>query len=214
MNSTDHPHSRPALPAATAVVLIDVQPRFLEAMHGDTGPVLARIEQLLIICEWFELPVLATFEEPVSEKGELPDRLESQWPAGGIRFHKQSYGLTGEPEIVSALDHIGRPRLAVAGAETDVCVLQSVLGLIELGYEVHLLEDCLFSSDPHTDPAVTRMRSAGAIPCTYKTLFYELLQTDDPLAWQDQLARATQRGFVAPESLPPLSVLLLKRVIS
>ena len=87
-----------------------------------------------------------------------------------------------------------------------MCVLQSVLGLIGLGYEVFLLEDCVFSSEPHTDPAVTRMRSAGAIPCTYKMLFYELLQTDDPLAWQDQQARATQHGFVAPESLPPLTL--------
>ena len=204
MDSPGRPQSRLARPADTAVVLIDVQPRFVDGMHGDAEPVLARLEQLLIICEWFELPALATFEEPVAEKGRLPDRLESKWPAGGTTFNKRSYGLTGEPEIVSALEQIGRRRLIVAGAETDVCVLQSVLGLIGLGYEVFLLEDCVFSSEPHTDPAVTRMRSAGAIPCTYKMLFYELLQTADPLAWQDQQARATQHGFVAPESLPPL----------
>ena len=203
MDLTGRPQSHLARSADMAVVLIDVQPRFVDGMHGDTEPVLARLEQLLIICEWFELPVLATFEEPVAEKGRLPDRLQSKWPAGGVTVTKQSYGIAGEPDIVSALDQLGRSRLVVAGAETDVCVLQSVLGLIELGYEVFLLEDCLFSSEPHAGPAVARMRSAGAIPGTYKTLFYELLQTDDPLAWQDQQARATQRGFVAPESLPP-----------
>ena len=206
MDSIGRPQRRLARPADTAVVLIDVQPRFVDGMHGDAEPVLARLEQLLIICEWFELPALATFEEPVAEKGRLPDRLESKWPAGGTTFNKRSYGLTGAPEIVSALEQIGRRRLVGAGAETDVCVLQSVLGLIGLGYEVFLLEDCVFSSEPPPDPAVTRMRSAGAIPCTYKMLFYELLQTDDPLAWQDQQARATLHGFVAPESLPPLTV--------
>ena len=205
MHTTGRPQSQLARPDDLAVVLIDVQPRFVDCMHGAAEPVLARLEQLLIICEWFELPVLATFEEPVAEKGLLHERLEPHLPTTAATFTKSCYGIASEPEIVSGLEQLGRPRLAVAGSETDVCVLQSVLGLIELGYEVVLLEDCLFSSESHTDPALIRMRQAGAIPCTYKMLFYELLRTDDPLAWPDQQARAARRGFVAPESLPPLA---------
>ena len=52
--------------------------------------------------------------------------------------------------------------------------------------------------------AVARMHAAGAVPCTYKMLFYELLQTNDPAAWREQQQRAVTRGFVPPESLPPL----------
>jgi len=204
---TDPPTVSPGLlvrPPELAVVLIDVQPRFVDSMHGTAEPVLARLEQLLIICHWFELPVLATFEEPVAEKGQLAARLVPHLPKNALTFNKQSYSLAGEPEIVTALAQLGRPRLAVAGSETDVCVLQSVLGLIELGYEVLLLEDCLFSSEPSTGPAVERMRQAGAVPSTYKSLFYELLQTDDPTSWDQQQSAATRQGFIAPESLPPL----------
>ena len=191
-------------PPELAVVLIDVQPRFVDSCHTAAEPVLARLEQLLIISNWFQLPVLATFEEPVAEKGQLDPRLVPHLPDTAQTFNKQSYSLAGEPEIVTALAQLDRPRLAVAGSETDVCVLQSVLGLIELGYEVFLLEDCVFSSEPNTGPALERMRQAGAVPSTYKSLFYELLQTDDPTTWDQQHSEATRQGFVAPESLPPL----------
>lgn len=197
--------SRPvrARPAELAVLLIDVQPRFVETMHGNPEPLLARLEQLLIICEWFELPVLATFEEPVVDKGELPAQLAAIFPDNGRTFIKQSFGITGEPAISAELKQLGRRQLAVAGAETDVCILQSVLGLRESGFDVLLLEDCLFSSEPGVEAALRRMHAAGATPCTYKSLYYELLETNDTTAWQPQQERAIQRGFVAPESLPP-----------
>jgi nicotinamidase-related amidase len=204
MSSTDSP-ALLANASDLAVLLIDVQPRFLATMHAAAEPVLARLEQLLIICEWFELPVLATLEEPVAEKGPLDNRLARHLPDSAVTFTKQCYGIANEPKIVTGLEQLGRPRLVVAGSETDVCVLQSVLGLIELGYEVFLLEDCLFSSEPNTGPAVARMRQAGAVSCTYKMLYYELLKTDDPGAWSEQQSQATSRGFVAPESLPPLA---------
>ena len=72
MSSTDSP-ALLANASDLAVLLIDVQPRFLDTMHGAAGPVLARLEQLLIICEWFELPVLATLEEPVDRDAERAD---------------------------------------------------------------------------------------------------------------------------------------------
>lgn len=187
------------------VVLIDVQSRFLDGMQGSAEPILARLEQLLIICEWFELPLVATFEEPVALKGRLPARLQAKLPSKAQEFAKTSYAISGEEDIAAALRRLGRPKVAVAGSETDVCVMQSVLGLRDSGYEVLLLEDCLFSSEPNTAPALLRMRSAGAIPCTYKMLLYELLQRTFVGPPEAAEARAVQRGFVPPESLPLLS---------
>lgn len=72
---------------------------------------------------------------------------------------------------------MGKSQFAVAGGETDVCVQQSVLGLIGEGYQVFLLEDCLFSNEPHVGSAIRRMEQAGVIPTTVKTLAYELRQS-------------------------------------
>ena len=120
------------------------------------------------------MPFLATFEQPIETKGWLPERLEPFFPAHGQRHTKQTFNCCGEPSILEAIGGLGRGQIAVAGGETDVCVLQSVLGLIEAGKQVFLLEDALFSSEPNTGPAIRRMESAGAIPSTVKTLNYEL----------------------------------------
>jgi hypothetical protein len=158
-----------------AIAVIDVQPYFLEGwMAGESEPLLTRLEFLFALATVYEVPFLATFEQPVETKGWLPERLEPFFPEHGQRHTKQTFNCCGEPSIMEAIDGLGRGQIAVAGGETDVCVLQSVLGLIEAGYQVFLLEDALFSSETNTGPAIRRMERAGAIPSTVKTLNYEL----------------------------------------
>lgn len=164
-----------AQPDDLAIVVIDVQPGFLDGwMAGPSEPVLARIELLLGLATVYDLPLLATFEQPVEKKGWLPPRLDPYFPAHGQRHTKQTFNCCGEPTILTAIEGLGRSQIAVAGGETDVCVLQSVLGLIAAGKQVFLLEDALFSSEPNVGPAIRRMESAGAVPSTVKTLYYEL----------------------------------------
>lgn len=187
-----------------AVAVIDVQPYFLAGwMAGPSEPLLARLEYLLGLTTVFELPCLATFEQPVEETGWLPELLEHFFPAHGQRHTKQTFNCFAEPPIVTTLTGFGRSQIAVAGGETDVCVLQSVLGLIAAGYQVFLLEDCVFSSEPHTGPAIRRMEAAGAIPSTVKSLSYELRRTVANPSPQDRLLeRFPDLRLPRPEDLP------------
>ena len=167
-----------ATPDNVAVLVIDVQPYFLEGwMAGATEPLLARLEFLLGTARVHRLPVLATFEIPVETKGWLPERLERLFPPEGQRLVKDSFGCCGETPIHAAIAATGRECIAVAGGETDVCVLQSVLGILGMGKRVMLLEDALFSSEPNVGPAIRRMEAAGAIPATVKSFEYELRRT-------------------------------------
>ena len=175
-------------------------------MHGPREPVLIRLEQLLTIAEWFGLPLIATFEHPVEIKGWLPESLERIFPRHGQRFVKRTFNCCEEPTIRRALEHLRAKQVALSGAETDVCVLQSALGLQKMGYEVFLLEDCLFTSEPHPRPALDRMYQAGVIPCTYKMLYYELTRTVDENVWpREWPARRSEYAarIIAPEELPP-----------
>ncbi len=199
------PSHRSPLHEETAVVLIDAQASFLGAMAGDSEPLLLRLERLLMLADWLELPTIATLERPVDAKGHLPDRLQVRTP-NAIGIHEKStFDLTREPVITDAVRATRRGTVVVAGGETDVCVLQSVLGLLELGYRVYVLEDCLFSSEPDTEFAVQRMRQAGALPSSFKSFAYELTGTVDrtawPRAWQDALKERDL--FPDPETLPP-----------
>ena len=196
------------------VLLIDAQPAFWGWAFPDNDdarePVIVRLEHLLMLADWAELPVVATFEDPVAEHGELPERLEAVFPAAGQRFTKKTYDLTREWTIRQALKRLPVQQIAVAGAETDVCVLQSVLGLLRMGYQVFLLEDGLFTSEAHPGPALQRMYGAGAIPTTVKSLAYELVASTERTPWypegwidlaQDYVKPFPER-FIVPEAWP------------
>jgi len=191
------------------LLLIDAQPLFWDEMEGRVEPVMARIEQLLLLATWLELPLIATFEHPLERKGTLPERLEQLFPDHGQRLVKRTYDCCAEPSIREAIEALEVQQFAVCGAETDVCVLQSVLGLLKMGYQVFLLEDCLFTSEPNPQPAIQRMSQAGAIPCTYKTLAYELARSVDQTPWLETGAAVAQgfpERFRSPEELPPWDV--------
>ncbi len=105
--------------------------------------------------------------------------------------------------IRDAIAALGVTQFAVAGGETDVCVLQSVLGVLGMGYDVFLLEDTLFSEEPNTGPALRRMELAGAVPSTVKTLHYELRRSVAAPKTPELLA-GVGSGIVMrdPEDLP------------
>lgn len=195
-----------ATPDTTAILIIDVQPYFLDGwMAGDIESLLARLEYLLGIAQVHRLPVLATFEQPVETKGWLPERLERFFPGTGLRLVKDSFNCCGEPPIREAIAALDRECIAVAGGETDVCVLQSVLGILGMGSgkRVMLLEDVLFSSEPNVGPAIRRMEAAGAIPATVKSLEYELRRTVSAGGTHRRIGSALPGSALPePESLP------------
>jgi nicotinamidase-related amidase len=200
-------------PSNVGVLLIDAQPAFWDwAFEDDDAAresVMIRLEHLLMLADWLELPVIATFEHPVDQNGELPDRLEKVFPARGGRFTKRTYNCCLEPPIWEAIQALSVRQLALAGAETDVCILQSTLALLRAGYQVFLLEDCLFTSEPQPGPALRRMVAAGAVPATFKSFAYELTRSVEHTPWLDtwigrgaEGAKTFPADFTELESFP------------
>ncbi len=189
-----------------AVVLIDAQPGFFVNVAGTEPPaaVEARWEKLLTVARCLELPTVATFEEP-ERNGWLSPACEQAFPPHGLRYIKRTFDCCGQPEIDAAIAEMGRVNVLLAGTETDVCVLQSALSLVERGHVVFLLEDCVASSEPHTRPALARMYAAGVVPCTLKTAYYELMRAvtvcRDPASAGPGWA-ALMAEFDEPEALP------------
>ena len=98
----------------------------------------------------------------------------------------------------SHLTGLKKRQIIVAGCETDVCVLQSCLGLLSLGYDVFVVEELIFSSAQNVAAAIERMKAAGVVFLSYKTLYYELLESvDGP-------DLATSQEF--PDDLPDVAV--------
>jgi nicotinamidase-related amidase len=165
------------IPDRCAGAIIDVQDFFLAQLGS--RPARTRMETNIVnfarLLAYFRIPIVATLERPVHRKGSLPDALKRQLGEAKL-FEKDFFDLTKEKRIRDHLARLKKKQIVVAGCETDVCVLQSCLGLLDLGYDVFVVEDLLFSSARNVDAAIARMKAAGAVFLTYKTLYYELIE--------------------------------------
>ena len=168
------------LPETCAGAIIDVQDFFLAQLGNRT--LRTKIETNLLsfarLLGYFRIPMVATLERPVFRKGPLPQRLKKLGDMAQL-FEKDFFDLTKEENIRDHIVGLARTQALVAGCETDVCVLQSCLGLLDLGHEVFVVEDLLFSSARDVAAAIARMQAEGAVFLTYKTLYYELIEAVD-----------------------------------
>lgn len=157
-------------------LLIDVQEHFLAQLDESVRKGIEdSTTNFVRVFDWLQLPLLATVEQPIPLKGSLPAAIAAHGGALKI-MEKEFFDLTKHKDVVAALKATGRKQMIVGGCETDVCVLQSCLGLLELGYEVFLVDELLFSSDEDVKHARRRLRDAGCVFVTQKTLFFELVE--------------------------------------
>jgi len=158
--------------------IIDVQEFFLSQVGNRL--VRSRIETNTMnfarLLGYFRVPIVVTLERPIYGKGSLPKGIKRHLGDRAELFEKDFFDLTKEKKIRNYLGRLKKKQVIVAGCETDVCVLQSCLGLLGLGYEVYVVEDLLFSSSRNVDSAIARMKAEGAGFLTYKTLYYELIE--------------------------------------
>ena len=160
---------------ASVLIVVDAQPGFAEAAGGD---VLARIAWLVGVAAALGVPVVAT-EEDADRNGPTAEEIRARMPAGAPVLSKGVFGLADVPEIAAALEVTGRSTAVIAGMETDVCVAQSALGLLDRGMRVAVVADGTYSPGAMHDHGLRRMAEAGATVVHAKGVYYEWVRTLD-----------------------------------
>jgi len=175
--------------------IVDVQEFFLKPLGKRERPdLVANTAHFARLMSHYNIPIVATLERPVDVKGPIPQEIVRHLGKAKI-FEKDYFDLTRERPIAAYLSRLRKKQAIVAGCETDVCILQSCLGLLERGYDVFAVDELLFSSSRNTSAAIARLEAAGVVLVTYKTLYYELIEA---------VQSATERvGRFAP---PPLDL--------
>jgi len=185
-------------------LIIDVQEFFLSQIDTSLRSKLeTNIENFARLLGYFRVPMVATLERPVDQKGALPSEIAKHVSGNAKIFEKDFFDLTKEKKIADYIARLKKKQVIVAGCEIDVCVLQSCLGLLGLGYDVYVVEELVFSSSPNVDAAIARMKAAGAAFLTYKSLYYELIEAVDG-ARHGEKVLATFGPF--PADLPDAAV--------
>ena len=156
--------------------IIDYQDYFLAQLEPRSRARLSRnMGSFARLLAYMRIPTICTLERPVDRKGAVPSGVKATLGSAKL-FEKSFFDLTKEKPIRTYLKRLKKKQIVVAGCETDVCVLQSCLGLLDLGFDVFAVEELLFSSASRTDAAVERLKGAGVIFVSYKTLFFELTE--------------------------------------
>src|SRR6266496_610353 len=158
-------------------LIIDIQEFFLSQVEERLRcKIEMNAKNLARLLGHFRIPMVVTLERPVDRKGSLPKEIGTHVSGAAKIFEKDFFDLTKEKSIADYIARLNKKQVIVAGCETDVCVLQSCLGLLDLGYEVYVVEELVFSSSRNVDAAIARMKAEGAIFLTYKSLYYELIE--------------------------------------
>src|SRR6201982_4042731 len=141
-------------------LIIDVQEFFLSQIDKRLRSKLeTNIKSFARLVGYFRIPMVATLERPVDQKGALPSEIAKHVSGNAKIFEKDFFDLTKEKKIADYIARLKKKQVIVAGCETDVCVLQSCLGLLGLGYDVYVVEELVFSSSRDFAAAVARRKT-------------------------------------------------------
>jgi nicotinamidase-related amidase len=158
-------------------LLIDFQSNLAAAMKKDVYENCERNAGLVISsCNLFKVPVLVT-EQYSKGLGPTVARLKASLKDDYTPIDKLTFSCYRDPGFQAAFSKLNRKYVLVAGIESHVCVLQSVVDLVANGYHVHVLSDAVCSRYK-TDwkNAMHYMRDAGAVITTTEIAVFQLLQ--------------------------------------
>jgi nicotinamidase-related amidase len=154
----------------SALLVIDIQDKLLAKMPA-AADLVRNAAFLLDAAKLLDVPVRATEQYP---KGLGPTTAEIARRLPGPAAAKTAFSCCGAGTFLEELEMLQRPNVVVAGMETHVCVLQTVLDLLDAGLHVFLPVDAVaarFAADH--DAAVRRLEAAGAVPVSAETVAFE-----------------------------------------
>lgn len=158
----------------TVLVLIDIQGKLAEIVDNSEF-VIGNIAKMTQGVQLLGLPILWLEQYP---KGlgktveAIAQHLTDQQP-----IEKITYSAYDTPEFVEKLEATGRKKVLLAGIETHICVYQTAAHLLQNGYEVEVLADCVSSrTAKNNEIGLQKIVQIGAKVTSVEMALFEMLQ--------------------------------------
>ena len=159
------------------VIIIDIQDCFLKKIEAERAKLLiSRVGWLMEISKILNVPMVVTAEESDRLDG-FSASLAEKLPPGTPVFNKMVFNLANQADILQAVQKFGRKTVVLVGLETDVCVAQSAIGLLQQGFRVVAISDATDSPGDAHEIGLDRMKNAGVLVTSLKAVYYEWIRT-------------------------------------
>jgi nicotinamidase-related amidase len=168
------------------LAVVDLQEKLLPFIH-EKERVLRNSQLLIRLAGILGLPVALSEQYPKGLGQTVPEIASL---LNGVKpIEKLEFGCFGNADYCSAIGKLsGRNTLLVCGIEAHICVMQTVLGALNQGLNVHLAADAVSSrAELNWKIAIERMRDAGAVISSTEMMIYELLGKSGTPAFKEIL---------------------------
>lgn len=167
-------------PDHSVLLVVDIQDQFRAAIPT-MADLFHRTGQLLRGADLLSVPVLVTEQYPKG-LGHTVTELSNVYPAQTTVLEKTALSAWGATGLPDALARLNRKQVIVCGLEAHACINQTVMDLLEHGYDVYLVEDAVGSrKEADRQVALKKLVGQGAIPvCTEMVLFEWLRDARHP----------------------------------
>lgn len=161
----------------SALLIVDLQAKLIPLIPGHEG-IIWNVDRLVRGANALGVPVIGTEQYPEKLGGTVPKIAESLSAVAG----KRDFSCGACSELFRDLAEQGRSTLLVAGIETHVCIMQTVLDLMADGFDVYLPVDAVGARNlVDHETAIQRMHASGATLNTTETAIFEWCETSlDP----------------------------------
>lgn len=164
----------------TLLVAIDFQEKLMPVMNEKEALEAAMIK-LVKGCRVMELPILVTQQYTkglgptiASVDAALTEEVNGKKGAYEV-FDKVSFSAMGQADFSEEIKKQDRKTILITGIEAHICVEQTVIDLLENGYTVFVVGDCISSRKAmDKEYAQLRMIAAGAIFTSMESVLFEL----------------------------------------
>ena len=156
---------------ASTLLLIDFQTKLMPAID-DAATAVINARRLIDAAAILSVPALFTEQNA----GRLGPTVSDLAPDPSCIVHKMTFDACPAPDFFPCLSE--GHAIVVAGWEAHVCVLQTVLGLLDSGRQVFVVRDAIGSRRAESkETAVNRMARHGAEIVTAEMVVFEWLRT-------------------------------------
>ena len=169
----------------TALIIIDVQDKLSRVMY-EKEMLFENLQKLIRGVQILGIPIIWTEQNPDGLGPTIPEvahLLSDLQP-----IPKLSFSCCGDGRFLQELEALNRQQVLVTGIEAHVCVYQTAVDLLRLGYEVQIVADAVSSrTAENKEIGLEKMRSDGAGLTSMETALFELLKVAEGAEFREIL---------------------------